>query len=139
MKLIFLIITAIFALITTNAQSIEQSVWHTIEEEEKIERITSHEGVYSLFTHLSPTKLIFKSNGEFILYGGSDYFDGTYSYDYNKLEGRLILKDGDYSFKITIIGNYKKMVIKDWNKGENLILVGKDNIPLYNTLQTTRN
>ena len=121
----------IFALTTANAQSQEQSVWYMAEDEKKFKEVTSHEGVYSLFTFVAPSKIIVKSNGEFSLYKNSDYFGGTYSYDFRKFEGNLVLKESNCSFKITTIGDFKKMIIK-WNKNENLIFVSKDNIPQYN-------
>jgi len=129
-KRTFFILTTIFAFLTVNAQSHEESVWYIVDNDKKFNEVTSHEGVYSLFTFVVASKLIVKNNGEFSLYKASDYFGGTYFYDYSKYEGHLTLKEDNCFFKITEIGNFKKMIIK-WKKNENLILVGKDNIPVY--------
>ena len=133
MKGAFLVLTIIFTFLTANAQATKESVWYIVDDEKKIEGVTSHEGVYNMFAYLASSKMFLRTNGDFSLYNADAYFTGTYSYDYRKMEGRLILKDKICPFNIVSIGNYQKMIVKNWNKNESLIFVGKDNIMSENT------
>ena len=139
MKRIFLVLTAIFVLTSVNAQSLEETVWYVVGKEKKFDEITEYEGLFSLFTSLASSKLIFKKNREFCLnrvpnkdYEDYYYCEGTFSYDFQKQQGNLILKDGTCQFRIINVNAYQKMIIRNWNNDEDLILIGKDKVSVTN-------